>query len=368
MPYCPEIYKNVFIQRVNDDSVYAAPCCQAAGHVVKNNVFNFESDRYLSNLREQFSAGEKPEACNACWKVEKAGHKSRRQSAIEFHNNTVSDKTTLESMDLNMTWACNLACIMCGPQCSSTWAKELNINSDSRPKLGVKSQKNNDILESVSLKNIKKIHFNGGEPFINNDHLKILKKIKQQKGLDDVFVSYNTNGTLYPSNEIIDIWKQTDLVKIFFSIDAIDVAFNYIRYPASWKFVEKNILQMKESLPSNVMFGINATIGCYNLFEIMDVKNWFDIHLSTNREGDNSDFNWQIAENFHPKNLSQEIKHDIIQHLENDAILNNVCNFLKDSFYSEINFDWTNKLDKLDKRRNTDWKNSLMIGSYFKKC
>ena len=366
MPHCPEIFKNVFINRINNDNVYVAPCCQSRGHSIRTNAFDFKHDKHLTYLRNEFLSGKKPKECDSCWKVENVGHKSRRQSAIEYHNNKKDTKVNLESIDFNVTWACNLACIMCGPECSSTWAKELGIDADRRISLGVSQRNSNNIIDNITFENVKKVHFNGGEPFINNDHFKFLKSLKTQKSLGDVLLSYNTNGTFFPSESIVDLWQEVNLVKIFFSIDATHDAFNYIRYPANWEFVEENMLKMKEKLPSNVVFGINATVGCYNLFEILDVKKWFDRYLSTNKEGDLSDFNWQIANNFHPKNLTKDIRNDISSHLENDNVLKNISFLLKNDDISDINYQWIDNLDEIDKRRGTDWKKSLKIGNYFK--
>jgi organic radical activating enzyme len=104
---------------------------------------------------------------------------------------------------------------------------------------------------------IKKIHFNGGEPMLNKDQVSLLDRLD----LSNVFISYNTNGTVYPDQKIIDLWKQAKLVKLFFSIDATEQAFEYIRYPAKWAEVADNMIRMRDELPSNVMFGINATVG-----------------------------------------------------------------------------------------------------------
>ena len=365
MPYCPEIYKNAYIERFNANKIYVAPCCQATSKLIDNESFDFKNNSYLSNLREAFDNDENPKECQACWKVEELGHKSRRESAIEYHNNILDTSIDLESLDLNITWACNLACIMCGPSCSSSWAKELKLNKSKRIAIGSDSQKKNDIINNTTLDKIKKVHFNGGEPLSNVDHIQFLEKLNSQRPLHNIFLSYNTNGTFYPSDDTIKMWEQADLVKVFFSIDATNEAFNYIRYPANWESVEKNILDMKNNLPSNVMFGINATVGCYNLFEIADVKLWFDKNLSCNREGDKSDFNWQLAENFHPKYVKNNIKKAAIKILEKDNILNSISQLLKSEIMTEADYNWVNKLDEIDYRRNTDWKKTLEIGKYF---
>jgi molybdenum cofactor biosynthesis enzyme MoaA len=48
---------------------------------------------------------------------------------------------------------------------------------------------------------VKKIHFNGGEPLLNDDQLGLLLKLEKQDVLKNVFISYNTNGTVMPSKK-----------------------------------------------------------------------------------------------------------------------------------------------------------------------
>jgi uncharacterized radical SAM superfamily Fe-S cluster-containing enzyme len=194
-----------------------APCCQAEAQLEPVDTFDFVFSPYLNQIREKFNKGEQPTECNQCWEVEKYGHKSRRLSAIEFFKNTVQDNSVqLQSIDHNATWACNLACIMCGPSNSSFWAAQQNLDKQSLKLLGRLFQKSNDILNKLNLEHVKKIHFNGGEPMLNNDQAELLTKLEEQNILQDVIISYNTNGTVMPSKKIINLWSKARLVKLFF--------------------------------------------------------------------------------------------------------------------------------------------------------
>lgn len=134
--WCPEIFRGLFVDRINDDHARIAPCCQSKPFVESTKGFNFSNNMYLQNLRREISQGNKPDACCMCWNAEAVGHKSRRQSAIEFYQIEYGDQSVvLEGLDYTTTWACNLACIMCGPQSSSTWANELSMTKDELKKL-----------------------------------------------------------------------------------------------------------------------------------------------------------------------------------------------------------------------------------------
>jgi len=363
--WCPEVYKSVFVDRFNDDFVNVSPCCQAVKKREPVSTFDFVKSPYLTELREKFNRGQKPIECDWCWKLEQHGHKSRRVSAIEFFNTPAPDREIqLQSIDYSATWACNLACIMCGSHSSSFWATQDNLSRDELKKIGRLFQKSNNILENLELGNIKKIHFNGGEPMLNHDQLDLLSKLEEQKVLQDVFISYNTNATVMPSEKIIKLWSKAKLVKIFFSIDAVGSAFEYIRWPAKWIDTEQNILTMKQQLPSNVMFGFNCTVGAYNLLELENMYEWFVNHIQHNRDGDPSDFCWQLANVFKIENLPMQVKHMAIERLKCIPEFSGLVGYLQSIINYHENSNWITNLDSLDKQRNTNWRQALEISKY----
>lgn len=365
--WCPEIYRSLFIDKFNDNFVRVAPCCQAATELEPADNFDFKTSSYLNRLRNEFDQGQKPLACNRCWKAEQHGHKSRRLSAIEFFQDTQPDHTVqLQCIDHSSTWACNLACIMCGPVNSSLWATQENLNKDDLIKLGRMFHKSNNILNTFDLAHIKKIHFNGGEPMLNNEQTDLLMRLDEQQVLHNVFISYNTNATVMPSKKIIDLWSKARLVKIFFSIDAVEEAFDYIRWPGKWTEVEDNMQKMKQQLPSNVMFGFNCTVGSYNVLEMHKVYDWFEKNIKHNREGDLSDFCWQLADNFDLSGLPKNIKYEAMKQLQGIEEFKGLVSLLQSTINHAENKTWLTTLEHLDSKRNTDWKKSLAISKFIK--
>lgn len=361
--WCPDVYKNIFIDRVNDDQLRIAPCCQADQVIENVENFNFESSPYLTNIRHEFDQGRFAKACHRCQSDESLDKRSRRQSVVELYNSK-DRKIELESIDFSSTWACNLACIMCNEQYSSTWATELKISDAQLRNLGRKINRSKNFLNQLDLTKIKRIHFNGGEPLINDDHLLILKQLNELGILGQVSLSYNTNGTQQPSRAAVELWQQAKLVKLYFSIDGTGSSFEYIRWPARWNETIENLLNLRETMPSNVMFGFNVTIGCYNIFEIADVLTWFKYNYSTNRENDPCDFVYQIAKNFDPKFLSTKAKTVAIEYLDQYSEFQGIVQHLK-NFINYSVPDWYNSLDTIDQRRGTSWKQTLQVGKYY---
>lgn len=365
--WCPEVYRGLYIDRHNDNWVKIAPCCQSTAYLESVKDFKFETSPYLNSLREQFDRGEKPIQCNRCWQSETIGQPSRRTNMIKFFNNReINDDVKLESLDINATWACNLACVMCGPDLSSTWATELGLEREKLRTLGRLYQRTNEIYHNLDFSNIKKIHFNGGEPLINDEHLRILEKVREAGALSAAQISYNTNGTQYPNERTLEIWRQVHLVKLFFSIDATGPAFEYIRWPAKWHDVSENLLRMRRDLPDNVMLGFNITVGLHNVFELPELANWFSDNFSSNRGGDASDWCWQIAFNFDTKFLRSNVKEEAIETLKKHPLLEGIGLYIKNQINYTASDDWIMALDLTDQRRKTEWRKSLAVAKYYR--
>jgi len=354
--WCVDIYRGVFIDRFNDTHVKVAPCCQATAVVEPLETFKFTDSPHLTNLRNKFDQGEKPKECDRCWQDEESGQKSRRINISAYESPDTS--VALENLTYHSTWACNLACIMCNERYSSTWAKELNTDSAALEKIGRKFNKSKNFLEQFDFSKVKRVHFNGGEPLLNNEHQTVLEKFDDIGILKSTNLSYNTNGTQYPSAKTLELWSQAQQVLLWFSIDGTKDSFEYIRYPGNWVETSANLIKLRDTMPDNVKFGFNVTVGCYNVFEIVDVLDW----VTENFPG--AEFASQIAYNFDPMALNINAKKCAIDHLKDRAEFSGIINRLNSTMDLEKT-EWTESLDAIDRRRNTNWKKSLQIGKYY---
>lgn len=311
------------------------------------------------------SNNQQPSECHRCWEKEKINAVSRRQELSDQYGfDSVNDDLELLSIDINVTWACNLACVMCSPRWSSTWATELGTNKEQLANLGKLGNTKNSFVDRLDISKVQRLHFNGGEPLINHNHVNILEKFNQRGSLSTVAVSYNTNGTVYPSDDVVKLWSQTKFVKLLFSIDATGAAFEYIRYPATWLQVQQNIQRLRKEMPSNVMFGVNVTVGGYNLLELKNVSEWFDAEISTNREGDASDFSWNFAHEFGVDAVAQEVKSQVAHQLDGNTHFANLATYLTNS-KPQRNDEWIVKFNSIDQRRGTNWRKDLAVAAYY---
>ena len=101
---------------------------------------------------------------------------------------------------------------------------------------------------------------------MTENHINLLKRIQEVKGLTDVRVFYNTNGTQIVSDLVLELWKKCKLVELYFSIDDVGLRFDYQRTGAEWDQIVLNLQWYFEHMPHNHMFNINCTWGYLNLF------------------------------------------------------------------------------------------------------
>jgi hypothetical protein len=350
LTWCPELYRGLFIHPVGKNDIQVAPCCQATPSKV-HGEFNFETDAYLTTLRNT----QKPDACKRCWETEKSNGYSKRLAAIDYYGIEESNTVELNALEYNVTWACNLACVMCGPHYSSTWTTELNLEKD----YNKITQTQNKIVQNLDKTKVNRVHFNGGEPLINNEHIKVLQQIET---LENCKVTYNTNGTKLPNDQTLALWEKAKTVRLFFSIDATEQAFEYIRWPGKWDELCQNIEWFISNSPSNVMFALNVTVGAYNLLEIDKVWDWYEQTIPTNREGDKTDFVWQPAHNYNFCHLTSEVKEVAKDRLK---VYNGLKSLYNSITSSDSNDSWIQKLNDIDARRKTSWRNTLEVGKFY---
>lgn len=265
--YCPLIFHGVYIERFANGNHSISPCCLAKKSVANSNVIDFSNNPYLNNIRENNKNNNRPSECRACWELEDAGGESKRLVSIDSYktNNIPLDyRNELYNLDYNTLPICNAKCVICSPRYSSTWASAAGISL----KPIVSNSYNH--LDGLDLNDLKILYFNGGEPLLTNEHLTVLKQINN---IAEVEISYNTNGSCYPDEEVLAIWNQAKSVTIAFSIDGIGDRFEETRTPLKWDKVSENI--KKINLLPQINIQCAYTIGNHNIYDLGDTIEWF---------------------------------------------------------------------------------------------
>lgn len=347
--YCPLIYKGLYIEKLNVAQAKIGACCVNQPKIYE--IIDFENNHYLKKQRQLNSIGAHNIECNDCWRKESNSGWSIRNNMSRWfvENKLLTDPTKIElvSLDYNTDPVCNAKCIMCGPNYSSLWAAEEGIERS------VSDTKKNKFINDIDLSQLRRLYFNGGEPLLTSDHIGILKRIPN---LNQLEVSYNTNGSQWPTDETLQLWSQTKNVLVNFSIDGVDRVFEYTRYPLNWETVSNNVKRMLKILP-NVYVGASYVVGIHNLLDIYETQDWWNQITKDSSQATNF--------SVHPVHgvLSIEFADTKLKKTFNNYIGTDQSEWAQQLRHmlavESFNNLWIDRLNKLDQQRNLNWKHWL---------
>ena len=267
----------------------------------KDTPISAFNNEYMQDVRKTMLESKIPASCTKCFEEESKGVVSKRlwemyewnRNGLDF-SKLISDTDEtgkvppiIRYLDLRLGNTCNLKCVMCSPHDSSRWLQDYDKlvkktkNLDVINQIGFDKKKFNnvwyeknefwdDIFDQIP--NITQIYFAGGEPLMIKEHRKFLDEIIKRGYSKQISLRYNSNGILV-NTDIINIWAQFKQVKYAFSIDAISDKNHYIRYPASWKDIERSLWLM-DSSPENVHCSIACAVQIFNIKHIIDFAKW----------------------------------------------------------------------------------------------
>ena len=329
----------------------ARPCCLYNNEILDDNGNKYFLDKHslqeiyksksMQNLRQEFLDGKKPAGCFRCWNEEDVGRTSKRMHTQvrlkELKDNV--DYTNLQPdqlwfLDLKLGNICNLKCRICGSWSSSKWAEEeINYVADLKTpaqkkthlaysylKQGAWPRKSPLFWENLKqlLPDIKYFEFTGGEPWLIQEHIELLKYAVAQGYSKDIDIHYNTNGTQWPQ-DLVEIWRDFGRVDVAFSIDNVGDRFEYERYGAKWDTANLiiNSVHNMQLLYPNITTQLCFTVNIQNVYYLDELLEWAD------------------TKNFGSIyfNLLQSPSHMCVSHMT-DAAKDLVLNKLKTTFWT----------------------------------
>ena len=232
------------------------------------------------SVKSKMLAGQRPEECHHCWRLEDQGLRSDRMIKNEsydfYHEISLSEifrdtqrnpQTDLTCIKLDSDNVCNATCVTCGPDSSSSWGDLLRKKTGSHhPIWSIKQQ---DI--NIDYQKTKTISFRGGEPFLSKQNFAILENLIDH-GNTNCVVSFVTNGSIWPSDQQLALLQQFKNLIISLSIDGIGPVFDYLRYPLKWSVVNDHVSRWKSI---GVELGISYTLSNLNVMYHDETKKWF---------------------------------------------------------------------------------------------
>jgi len=297
--YCHFPFKQITLKKWDSygNLRVSNPCCQMSAATGKNlmipniseknpdEIFNSDS---FDKLRYDLINGIKNHNCKVCWDMEKGGLRSFRLDSFNKHD---SEEKKLIQIDFTTSNLCNLRCRMCFPDCSHSLMidekklSELNLKEKYQKSIfGDYSKKvvNNQNINSKQfewmLNNTDKISIlscSGGEPFYDKKVLFLLKKFIEDGTSKNTILQFHTNATLF-TDEIVEINNQFKSVSHTFSIDGVDLVYEYIRFH-NFLSLEKSVLNFLSKSKNIDIIDVNLVLSSLNIFNISEFEEWVKI-------------------------------------------------------------------------------------------
>jgi len=307
------IHGGLYINFLNKSAgILAGHCCLRSTVFPVNIDHNVWKNKEFAQLREINKQNIWDPGCSNCQRLESSNNTSFRTGMNEGLQ--IFGQTNLigpSRIDLIFDISCNLACRSCGPGSSTYWRQHLKENklwNDT-----VSSPRNRsqviDVLSKLDLSNLKQLVFCGGETLLGQEYWHVASWLADNvpNAKQQLTLCFQTNGTQPIHSRNFTIIEKFHLVKLHVSLDGVGNRFEYLRWPAQWNQVTDNILNLRETLPGNVMFVVEETVSIFNLLYQQELKTWIDNNFTQNREGDITNHTKHMANGiFSLQNMSAE--------------------------------------------------------------
>lgn len=282
----------------------------------RNTLEEIRNNKFAKQVRQRMMDGEVVPECEQCYHRESLGMTSKRtqfnneylHEFVDYLEHTEpdgtidTDKIPMRNLDLRFGNQCNQKCRTCGPGDSSLWVEdyvEINRKQDQLPKLNyygtgqiydiVKKSNGQFVFDSDdfdwysdsvlwqdmldNIPNITHLYFTGGEPTINKKHRDLLQYCISNGYAENICLDYNTNLQATPTY-LYKWWKNFKRVGIGASIDGFGTVQEYMRHPAKWDTIKKNIEAIGTLDLDNIKVDISPTISVMNILNYTDLADY----------------------------------------------------------------------------------------------
>jgi MoaA/NifB/PqqE/SkfB family radical SAM enzyme len=300
--------------------------------------------------------------CNVCYDLERDKNSFdiisdrifylKELKDVDLNTYKSIDAFNLSTVDIRWNNTCNFACVYCGPEFSSKWATELDINFDEVPQHRLQQMKQYIFDRADQLKHV---YLAGGEPLLIKENLELLELLKEVN--PNVNLRINTNLSKV-NTKIFDLICKFKNVHWIVSVEALEEEYEYIRWGGNWQEFLTN-LKIIKNLDHKISFNMiyfllnsESIFDCIDFFQKMGYhNNSFIVGALLNPEYLNIKNLPTEKLNAIKKRLSNLIATQPGYLLENS--LKNILNYLDTPFVKNLK-DSLIKIQELDKRRNID--------------
>jgi MoaA/NifB/PqqE/SkfB family radical SAM enzyme len=303
----PWLYQQLF------SDGHVKPCCKFKHFITKNGapmsvykqsleeIWNSDDMR---GIRHAMVRGETVSGCAGCYHEEESGGVSLRKTrnrdwqsgwlnedkiSIEvLKARAIADDyrllTTPSWLQLDVGNLCNLKCRMCCGYSSSRIDQDLVHRQwngrapDHQKRLPTGKrwfEDKNFILTELFRhpERVRTLEFLGGETLLIKEVRDILECLIEAGVADNIALMVTTNGTV-TNSPWLGLAERFKELALNVSIDGFDRYYEYIRYPARWSTITRNIEIFKKR--SGTRLTAIATLQAYNALNIVELFKYLD--------------------------------------------------------------------------------------------
>lgn len=369
----------------NNTKLQVSCCCNLEEPAF---IDNLEQDPFLT-LKEKLSRGYLPIECIKCKNEEDTGGISERvRTLLNYDINKLEEfkktkKNNWFELTIFISNVCNLSCRSCEPFSSSTYGK-ITLNDEyDHLSIDITSVEKswNIITQTIKQKteefNVVYIHFMGGEPLLHKGNIKIINWLVDNNLQEKIQIRITTSFNVPMNKQLANKLNLFSSVEFILSIDGAHENYHYIRWPAKFNKVIKNLDELIKNAKtlSNYTFYLSPVISLNNILYLEDYLDfWYDwqkkysinlLFLQTNLLPRTSHLDLQALPRvyrFELQNLLQKLlNHNII--IEYQGYMLQLINFINSALHELENYNddinlWHTFLEhtaEFDIRTNTDF-------------
>lgn len=352
--YCPLIFNSVYIEKVNQDQVKLSACCINHTSAATDQV-DFVNNSHLQRQRDTARRGLPVSGCMHCYHstVNLQDHAIVTWSGSPVHHQT----PRIQKLDYNVDPICNARCIQCSSYYSSAWLAEDQQYDPTITQRQFGQTRRSRPWRELDLDHVEHLYINGGEPLLTNEPQEILEHLAQRRSLANLQLAFNTNGSMRPSKELVELWKQCRGVVVNFSIDSTGSEFDYIRYPLNWEEVVSNI-EFYAQLPVNLNLHVAYTLGIHNIDSVDHTMAWVkDMNSKLPKP---LQFSTHLCSGpLDLTNAEPELKQLWLSRYQGTESWHQLVRPALVGTPTPQDRTWQQQLEMIDQRRNLSWKTSL---------
>lgn len=334
---------------------------QLLGNLHDNDIEEILSNPKLAKIKQNLSNNILDNNCKFCQSFEntvdsnisydhiRGLYNSMFKSAPVDYDN--KDDFILGGVDLHWSSICDLKCITCWSNQSSSIAKE-----EGKEVLHTSSEQADKLIDYIvaNQETLKEVYLSGGEPTLIKHNLRLLKKLRRDLSFQ---IRINTNMMYAADNQIIKELQEFPNVFVTISADSMNERFNYIRRGADW---EKFLKNLDNLINTHFTWRVNSVFFVGSALHLSDTQDFFIDNYGFNDFTINQ---CQMGQyHLQCRNLPLDVKNKVLEklivhqdrHRQNFNLVGQINNCI-----NEINQDgqpgYRNYFETIDSKAGTDW-------------